>query len=509
MRFAIQSIVFGFAAISASALMPNVTPAIAQAEEAQASSFPIQAGNIVLYARYYAPYAIQAATAYSCYNEEFEKCVERFQLEPAAQSEPEADADVNYAVSKLFTDPTAASHARKAFRAWRYQFGSDGSHISCLDPADSECQRSLPRWFTGSFGAGPLFQVWGRSQYPHTEHDKCSEFSVAFRGTQLTGTFGVADWVFGNVAPVSQLVGDDYYHQLRRNIDAIIRKIETQPCYRRAGGKPPQLVSVGHSLGGGLAEFAALANKRIAKVFSFDPSPVTGAYILDKKTRKSNSDGLTIDRIYQYGEVLSYLRKAKQGYPPSDNPCNPRVRTVHVDAFGGTHVQLHDVSELAVHFINRSYTDYVSDTGKIVNAETPYLPPDVARKPDGAFVSTTDCVVRYRYPPTDEDQNENAVASANAESVFRAQIDREKQHAAQERRVYAYNIERRRSIENMANSRMYALAATDKGIIPIRARAANGEVYALAAADTKIIRTASALRLNSGWLLEQRPFRSR
>ena len=59
-----------------------------------------------------------------------------------------------------------------------------------------------------------------------------------------------------------------------------MNRVASLPC--RQGRA--QIVSVGHSLGGGLAQFAALATKkgkaRIVKVFAFDSSPVTGISLL-------------------------------------------------------------------------------------------------------------------------------------------------------------------------------------------------------------------------------------
>jgi surfactin synthase thioesterase subunit len=77
--------------------------------------------------------------------------------------------------------------------------------------------------------------------------------------------------------------------------------------------KSATLFSTGHSLGGGLAhEFAYSLPRadipRVSKVFAFDPSPVTGYYSVGKSLRAENSENLLIDRIYERGEVLAYLR---------------------------------------------------------------------------------------------------------------------------------------------------------------------------------------------------------
>jgi pimeloyl-ACP methyl ester carboxylesterase len=225
------------------------------------------------------------------------------------------------------------------------------------------------------FGSGPSFQVWARTRYPHAGRDACREVSIAFRGT--VGWSG-GDW-FSNADRFGSPY-DDYYHQLRRNIDGIIGSIRRLPCYRLA----TQIVSTGHSLGGGLAQFAALANKqtgpRITKVFAFDPSPVTGAHLVEKQRLKANAERLTIDRIYQEGEVLSYAREAIQEYPPAGSVCKPFVRTVKVDAVSGRGaIGLHGVNPLAVQMVGLSYAGY--------------NPPP----------SPKNCGLDYKPPATDED----------------------------------------------------------------------------------------------------------
>lgn len=78
--------------------------------------------------------------------------------------------------------------------------------------------------------------------------------------------------------------------------------------------KDVQLVSVGHSLGGGLAqEFAyALPDKpsipRITRVYAFNPSPVTGFHSVPSAQRDINTKTLEIDRIFEHGEILAYVR---------------------------------------------------------------------------------------------------------------------------------------------------------------------------------------------------------
>ncbi len=335
----------------------------------------IQSSYVYQYARYYAPYALQAAAAYLSVGE-LDRVVADGKLQPNSDA---PGADVDYVARQAISDETIRPRALEAIKSWRYQFGSD-AYLTCIDADDVDCQNAYQNrgW---ALSSGPAFQVWARTRFPHRDNEACSEVSIAFRGT--TGSFG--DWT----SKGDQIVGwttDDYYHQLRRNIDAIMKKVAALDCYRRARSRP-QIVTVGHSLGGGLAQLAALAtgpkSPQVAKVFAFDPSPVTGYNLVDARLLKANARRLTIDRIHETGEVLSRFLSLDQQYPKSTSACDPLVRTVTVDAFEGTAVQLHGIAPLAARLVQLSYD---GDT------RLSYSPPP-----------GTPCGVRYRPPATDQD----------------------------------------------------------------------------------------------------------
>jgi hypothetical protein len=113
------------------------------------------------------------------------------------------------------------------------------------------------------------------------------------------------------------------------------------------------IFSTGHSLGGGLAqEFAYSLPEnagvpRVKKVFAFDPSPVTGFYSVSEDLRDHNKRTLAIDRIYERGEVLAYLRSFTNFFAPP-SASSPTIRQVRynlfytVDAIAG-----HSIAEFA------------------------------------------------------------------------------------------------------------------------------------------------------------------
>jgi pimeloyl-ACP methyl ester carboxylesterase len=371
----------GAATLLASAL-------VAQPASAQHNSNDVRASWATLLVPYYAPYALQAAAAYIP--------VSSFDATLGPGGQPLLNgADIALAVSPYASDPNPeiAKRATKYLQSWQYQFGSDG-YMRCFDSTEADCQKAFQHagW---AISGGPTFHVWARTRFPQRAGSSCREVSIAFRGTTPTA----ADWV-SNLEPVTGYVYDDYYSQLRRNIDAIIRKITTLDCYRRAR-RIPQIVSVGHSLGGGLAQLAALANNperpRIAKVFAFDPSPVTGAGLVDQRIRFDNATGLEIDRIYQTGEVLQRLRYVQQ-FPQKSSSC---VRTVVFDG-------LPKANAIALHSIGGMTREMVDLS---IQGAMAYRAPD--RIP---------CPSRYRAPATDEDTIETPVPEGAPVASLRSQI---------------------------------------------------------------------------------------
>jgi hypothetical protein len=116
-----------------------------------------------------------------------------------------------------------------------------------------------------------------------------------------------------------------------------------------------QLMSSGHSLGGGLAQQFAYALPddhgfdvpRVSKVYAMDPSPVTGFYSVKPRLRKLNCQGLKIDRIYERGEILATARAILALLlPPSAK--NAAIRGVRYALFKGDPITDHSILRLAM-----------------------------------------------------------------------------------------------------------------------------------------------------------------
>ena len=148
----------------------------------------------------------------------------------------------------------------------------------------------------------------------------CREAIIAFRGT-VGGNAG--DWISNFHWVARALPGYDQYDQVRDAVVDWVNYIKDLPCYR-----PHQtaIVTLGHSLGGGLAQMAAYANGSVERVYAFDPSPVTGFYSGGLDRRDENVRGLKTERIYEHGEILAFGRWLMHEFVPL-SACNPRIVT--------------------------------------------------------------------------------------------------------------------------------------------------------------------------------------
>jgi hypothetical protein len=224
------------------------------------------------------------------------------------------------------TDCDARADDQRAthwLKEWRYVWGCEGP---------DECGARLTgRGETVSDGLG--VQIWVRKGAP------CSEAVIAFRGT-VGGDKG--DWESNFHWILRAFPIYDQYDQVRDHVGDFIGHIERDRCYRKG---VTEIVAVGHSLGGGLAQLAAYSDGQIRRVYAFDPSMVTGFYSVDPPNRDSNVRGLGIERIYELGEVLAYGRLIMLHYIPL-SPCNPRVVSVRFHVFHGAPIALHSLTDL-------------------------------------------------------------------------------------------------------------------------------------------------------------------
>lgn len=173
--------------------------------------------------------------------------------------------------------------------------------------------------------------------------DPCSELVIAFRGTDSKDDF------LANLRWFTRhLEGYDQYEQVQGHIRRLIREAWPRGC---PSGRGPKLVAVGHSLGGGLAQQAAYVDTAIQKVYAFDPSPVTGYYDVHVTATSRDLKDLRIERVYEHGEILAYLRFVlRHLYPPA--VCDPTIHLVRFNQLNGRPVEQHGIAPLAAHMVH-------------------------------------------------------------------------------------------------------------------------------------------------------------
>jgi pimeloyl-ACP methyl ester carboxylesterase len=159
----------------------------------------------------------------------------------------------------------------------------------------------------------------------------------------------------------------------------------------RAGcGQRGTLVTVGHSLGAGLAQAAAFSNSgkrnpRVKYVFAFDPSPVTAWLEQDPDKILERSRFLAVDRVYEVGEILQAVRFVLHGFAnPRD--CRPRVRLVRFNATTiGNLIYQHEIAVLRNNFARIS--------GAEKNSGNNHATTGVISRADGSYFAAN-CVLR-------------------------------------------------------------------------------------------------------------------
>jgi hypothetical protein len=333
MLHAFRPMGFGLIAAAASALTLNVQPTLAKTCDSETTEITADCLRTFLgLSAYYARYAILAATP----NVFPDGTYQDTDQENKPENKPLKDFKDSM-IKDILTDAYIDSKRTKEDEREKERV-----QMQALKSVEGWQFQNVPH-----ARLEPNFQVWAKMNSPLDlfHAGACSEVSIAFGSTRgLRDKY--SDWrslpVVGGFIRFSEkhLIHTDY-SLLKQNINTIINDIVHLECYTRSGpNSPPLIVSVGTSLGGGLAEFAAYANAndsvkpRVEKVFSFNTSP-EAALDLVKEEYKENRKRLEIDHVQEVAEPLAAAKNAyeeagykrREGFSPEDTEdCDPLVR---------------------------------------------------------------------------------------------------------------------------------------------------------------------------------------
>ena len=212
---------------------------------------------------------------------------------------------------RLYNPPVPAETLTRT--TWEYAALSEIAY-NRNDKKYKNCQRSKliarEKWEKWDDFPSPQLREKAKKSGLHVEVWETKDHStgvVAFRGTEAS----FKDW-FSNLRWFIPRRKDQYTLVAQEVGQEFVEIFSQRPLADRT---QTTIIATGHSLGGGLAQhFAyslpgASSQIRVARVYAFDPSPVTGWWSIDDTDqRDSNAKGLKIDRVFEHGEALAYIR---------------------------------------------------------------------------------------------------------------------------------------------------------------------------------------------------------
>ncbi|MFY9514435.1 MAG: hypothetical protein WAQ05_26005, partial [Rubrivivax sp.] len=201
--------------------------------------------------------------------------------------------------------------------------------------------------------------VWRRER-SQPGQPRVMEYAIVYRGT-----VGGGGWMSNlrGLTALTPLVWDQY-RQAREATAVIIAQIDrlhTLADSLLSAREPTRVLftAVGHSLGGGLAQYVYLRNPRITRVIGFDPSPIDGASIIPVEARPAvtahgkrqvDTDPYDHDAaiflLFEHRSVMSLVTPCQSG-PIWGAEGGPSLRCDVVDYSHGNIMRQHNMAQLA------------------------------------------------------------------------------------------------------------------------------------------------------------------
>jgi pimeloyl-ACP methyl ester carboxylesterase len=222
-----------------------------------------------------------------------------------------------------------------ALETWVYSVVADRSYLEdetlCL-PLNEQWREIIvdKEKFSNLLDNGFYAQAWHRSVAGNKK-----ELIITFRGTDGSGDFKYANFRFFRTKDdKSQFTSALTFR------DLVLEKASANPDLDH-----DYIVFVGHSLGGGLAQYAQDFTEN-SKAYSFNGSPNRGRLF---SLGKPHEEVRNATRVYEKGEVLRPLRWLLFDFDPykNANPGEPGMNTRWIDFYKDSLIANHNMKDFS------------------------------------------------------------------------------------------------------------------------------------------------------------------